>query len=136
MSQASQTDAQDDDGNNRFIDVNDLIDLKLRELTTTQLGIERLEEISDTCLPRTLPPPLYQSNPFARQTEPTEISEIQYQLGVKEVLATAQEIRDIEDEEADEQALSQAVEQLIETTRAGRRRTATSKAVENEEQAT
>jgi hypothetical protein len=81
-----------------------------------------------------LPPPLYQSNPFARQTEPTEISEIRYQLSVKEVLATAQEIQDIE-KGADEEALSQAIEQLIETTRAGRRRTATSKVVENEEQA-
>ena len=79
---------------------------------------------------------MYQSNPFARQTEPTEISEIQYQLSVKEVLATAQENRDIEEEEADEGALSQAIEQLIETTRAGRRHTATSKVVENEEQAT
>jgi hypothetical protein len=136
MAQASQTAVADDnDGNNEFVDIDDLIDPELRQLTTTQLEIERLEEASDTYLPGTLPPRLYQSNPFAQQTEPTELGEIQYQLTVQEVPATAQEIRAMEDVEADEAALCQAIEALIQTTRGGRKHTATTKMISNEEQA-
>jgi hypothetical protein len=136
IAQASQTAvAEDNNGNNRFVDIDDLIDSELGQLTTTQLGIERLEDASDTYLPGTLPPRLYQSNPFAQQTEPTEMGEIQYQLTAQEVPATAQEIQAIEEEEADEEALSQAVETLIQATRSGRKRTATTKVISNEEQA-
>jgi hypothetical protein len=78
MTQASQTAvAEDNNGNNGFVDTDDLIDPELRQLTTTQLGIERLEDASDTYPPGTLPPRLYQSNPFPQQTEPTEMGEIQ-----------------------------------------------------------
>ena len=43
--------------------------------------------------------------------------------------ATEKEIQDMEEDEADEIALSQAVETMLATTRAGRKRKATSKAV-------
>jgi hypothetical protein len=59
MAQASQTAIAEDNNNiNRFVDIDDLIDLELRQLTTTQLGIERLEDASNTYLPSTLPPRL------------------------------------------------------------------------------
>jgi hypothetical protein len=94
-----------------------------------------LEDASDTYLPGTLPPRLYQSNPFAQQTEPTEMGEIQYQLAAQEMLATAQEIQAMEEEEANEEALSQAIETLIQATRSRRKRTAMTKVISNEEQA-
>jgi ribosomal protein L13 len=51
------------------------------------------------------------------------------------VTATEKEIQDMEEDEADEIALSQAVETMLATTRAGRKRKATSKVVENAKQA-
>ena len=65
IAQASQTAVVEDNSNNGFVDINDLIDLELRQLTTTQLGIERLEDAFDTYLLSTLPLWLYQSNLFA-----------------------------------------------------------------------
>jgi hypothetical protein len=56
-------------------------------------------------------------------------------MTAKEVPATAKEIQDIEDEAADEIALSQAIETMVATSRTGRKRTATAKMVDNEEQA-
>ena len=56
---------EDNNGNNGFVDIDDLIDLELRQLTSTQLGIEILEDAFDTYLPGTLSPQLYQSNLFA-----------------------------------------------------------------------
>jgi len=58
-----------------------------------------------------------------------------YKLTARETPATTQEVQDIEDEEAEDIALSQAVETLQATTRAGRKVTATSKVAENAEQA-
>jgi hypothetical protein len=49
--------------------------------------------------------------------------------------ATAEEIRQMEDDEADEEAPSQAIEAFVAPTRAARKRTATSKVVANVKQA-
>jgi hypothetical protein len=105
-------------------------------LSSTQLGLQRLKGKSDSYQPGTLPPRLYQSNPFAQQTKPTETGEILYELTAQEVPATAKEIQDVQDVEADEETLSQAVETLMATTartRAGRKRKASSKATNNTE---
>jgi hypothetical protein len=40
-----------------------------RQLSTTKLGLQRLSKTTDIYLPGTLPPRLYQTNPFARQTD-------------------------------------------------------------------
>ena len=58
-----------------------------------------------------------------------------YELTVDTAPATTQEIQQIEDDEADEEALSQAIETALATTRAERKRTATSKVVDNAVQA-
>jgi hypothetical protein len=128
MAQENQDD-DNDDSNSEFIDIDDLIDPRLK-LSTTQLGLQRLG-VSDSYQPGTLPPRLYQSNPFLQQIEPTETGEIQYELSAREVPATAQEMQQIEEDEADEEALSQAIETVLATTRAGRKRTATPKAADN-----
>jgi hypothetical protein len=56
-------------------------------------------------------------------------------MTAKEVPATEKEIQDIEGDKADEIALSQAIETMLATTRAGRKHKATSKVVENAKQA-
>jgi hypothetical protein len=91
--------------------------------------------MSDSYQPGTLPPRLYQSNPFVQQTEPTETGEIQYELSAKEVLATVQEMQQIEEDEADKKALSLAIETVLATTRAARKHIATPKVVDNAAQA-
>jgi hypothetical protein len=50
-------DSDDDNDNNdsEYIDINDLINPQLK-LSTTQLGLQRLEEAPDTYQPSTLPP--------------------------------------------------------------------------------
>jgi hypothetical protein len=53
-----------------------------------------------------------------QQTEPTETGEIQYELSAKEVPATAQAMEQIDEDEADEEVLSQAIETVLATTRA------------------
>ena len=54
-----------------------------------------------------------------------------HKLASNEMPATTEEMRQIENEEADEEALSQAIETV---TRAGRARKATQKAIESAEQ--
>jgi hypothetical protein len=49
--------------------------------------------------------------------------------------ATVEEMKQMEDEEADEEALSQAIEAFVAPTRTGRKRTATLKVVDNAKQA-
>jgi hypothetical protein len=51
------------------------------------------------------------------------------------MLATTEEMRQMEDDEADEEALSRAVEAFVAPTRARRKRIATTKVVDNVEQA-
>ena len=97
--------------------------------------MRRLEETPDTYQPRTLPPRLYQTNPFAWQQSDDEIGGDAHELAADAMPATAEEIRQMEDDEADEEALSQAIEAFVAPTRAVRKRTATSKVVANVEQA-
>jgi hypothetical protein len=52
-----------------------------------------------------------------------------YELAVYDMLATAEEIRQTEDDEVDKEALSQALETMVATIRARRKHTATSKVV-------
>jgi hypothetical protein len=47
------------DSNSEYIDIGDLIDPQLKALSTTQLGLQRLEEAPNTYQSRTLPPRLY-----------------------------------------------------------------------------
>ena len=116
MEQAQAREAEDqDEVDDKFVDIDELIDPRLK-LTSTQLGLQRLKGKSDSYRPSTLPPRLYQSNPFAQQTKPTETGEILYELTAQEVPATAKEIQDMQDAEADEETLSQAVETLMATT--------------------
>jgi uncharacterized protein YkwD len=134
-SQAVNEDNNDDNDDDEFLDIDasddeEFTDPKPKALSTTQLGLRRLNGLSDAYLPGTLPPRLYQTNPFARQTDADEIP---YELSAKEIPATAQEIQALAEEEEDEEALSQAVETMLETTRAGRKRKATSKVKANAE---
>jgi hypothetical protein len=69
------------------------------------------------------------------RTESTETSEIQYELPAKEILATAQEMQQIEEDEADKETLSQAIGIVLATTRGGRKRIVTVKVVGNAAQA-
>jgi hypothetical protein len=124
-------DSNDDDG---FLNIDagddkEFADPNPKTLSTTQLGLRRLNGLSNTYFPGTLPPRLYQTNSFAQQTDANEIP---YELSAKEMPATAQEIQALAEEE-DEEALSQAVETILETTKSGRKRKATSKAKANAE---
>jgi hypothetical protein len=131
MAQADQSmDQNENEDDDEYIDID-----TIAQPSTTQLGLQRLEKVPDAYQPGTLPPRLFMSNPFAQQTEPTESGDVSYQMTAKEVPATAKEIQDMEDEAVDEIALSQAIETMVATSRTGRKRTATAKMVDNEEQA-
>jgi hypothetical protein len=58
-----------------------------------------------------------------------------YELAADTMPATAQGIQQMDDDDADEEALSQAIETVLATTRAGWKRTATLKVVDNAVQA-
>jgi hypothetical protein len=135
MLQGSRDNDDGSDSDSEYINIDDLIDPQLRALSTTQLGLQRLEEAPDTYQPGTLPPRLYQTNPFARQQNDEEIGGDVYKLAADAMPATVEEMKQIEDDEADEEALSQAIEAFVAPTRAGRKRTATLKVVDNVEQA-
>ena len=49
----------DSDSNSEYIDIDGLIDPQLKALSTTQLGLQRLEEAPNAYQPRTLLPQLY-----------------------------------------------------------------------------
>jgi hypothetical protein len=57
-----------------------------------------------------------------------------HKLAARDMPATAEEMMQMNNEEEDE-AFSQAIDTVLATTRAGRKRTATSKVVDNVEQA-
>jgi hypothetical protein len=68
LAQASQAVDTDENENNNnddeFVDIDtldldELVDPKLRALSTTQIGMRRLESSHDTYQPGTLPPRLY-----------------------------------------------------------------------------
>jgi hypothetical protein len=127
-------DSEGDSDDNEYPDIDDLIDPRLK-LSTTQLGLQRLEEAPDTYQPRTLPPQLYQTNPFAMQRSDDEIGGDVHELAPDAMPATTEEMRQMKDDEADEEALSRAIEAFVAPTRAGRKRIATTKVVDNVEQA-
>jgi hypothetical protein len=138
MAQANIIDFETKDNSDKFIDIDNLdspdglINPELRAYIIIQLGMHRLEGAADTYLPRTLPPRLYQTNPFVQQMEPTETDKIQYQLSAAEVAPTAQEMEAMAEEEAEEEALSHAIETLLTMTlRAGRKRRPSSKSIDN-----
>jgi hypothetical protein len=110
-----------DNNDIEYLDIDDLIDSRLK-LSTTQLGLQRLEEASNTYQPGTLPPRLYQTNPFAMQRSDDEIGGDVHELAPDAMPATAEEMRQMEDDEADEEALSRAIEAFMAPTRAGRKR--------------
>jgi hypothetical protein len=89
-----------------------------------------MEEATDTYCPGTLPPRLFQSNPFARQQNDDETSTIAHELTAREVPATEKEIQALAEEEEENIALSQAIDTML-TTRAGRKRKTTPKVVQN-----
>ena len=90
ISSTTNNDDNDDEASDEqeeFIDIgtldfNTLIDPQLKKLSTvpslstTQLGLQRMEGTTDTYCPRSLLPRLYQSNPFARQQNDEETSTI------------------------------------------------------------
>jgi hypothetical protein len=118
------------------LDLDELVDPKPRALSTTQIGMWRLESSYDTYQPSTLLPPLYQMNPFSRQQNDEDLGGDAHELTAQDMLVTTKKIQDMDEEEADEIALLQAVETMLATTRAGRKRKATMKVVENDAQAT
>jgi hypothetical protein len=97
-------------------------------LLTTQLGLRRLNGVFDTYLLSTLLPRLYQTNSFARQRDTRKTGEIECELTTADTPAAAQEIQALREEVYDEKALSQAVKTILVTTRAARKRKATSMA--------
>lgn len=72
-----------------------------------QLGMQRVEGALDTHLPRTLPPCLYQTNPFARQQDDEKLF-TNDELTAKELPATAKEMEDMAEEDDDDIAMSQS----------------------------
>ena len=108
-----------------------VIDPQLRLMT--QLGIERIERSKDTYCPGTLPPQLYQATPFSKGDENSEIGVVIHQLTSTEVALTTDELQAMADEEAEDQALSQAIDTFIATTRAGRTARASEKVLQNRE---
>ena len=58
-----------------------------------------------------------------------------HELAPNAMPATTEEMRQMEDDEANKEALSQATEAFVAPTRAGRKRIATTKVVDNVEQA-
>jgi predicted transcriptional regulator len=129
---------QEDQEDGRFIGIEDVIDPRLQtglSQSTTQIGLLRIENSSDTYCPGTLPPRLYQANPFSRSLEEEEAGPIVHELASREVAPTAVEIQAIADEEEQEQALSQAINGYIATTRAGRIVKASEKVMLNRKEA-
>lgn len=126
----NKQDNSEDEGG-EFIDI---IDPQLRDLTTTQMGLLRIEESSDTYYPGTLVPRLYQTNPFSRGLDDEQTGMIIHELTAQEVVPTVEEIQAIANEEEDEQALSQAIDSFVATTRAGRTAKASGKVVLNRKQ--
>jgi hypothetical protein len=125
---------EEQDDSNEFIDIDAfddeaLIDPQLR--STTQLGISRIEESSNTYCPSTLPPRLHQTNPFSQGIDDEEART--HELTPYEVAPTAEELQAAIDEEDDDQALSEAMETFLRTTRTGRTIKASLKVVENHE---
>ena len=132
-----EQDEQDDQDDNGFIDIEAfdeaLIDPQLR--STTQIGIARIKDSSDTYCPGTLLPRLHQTNPFSRGLEDQEIGTITHELTSREVAPTTEELQAMADEEDDDQALSQAINTFVETTRAGRNVKASTQVVQNRQYA-
>lgn len=93
-----------------------------------------MEGVVDTYQPGTLPPRLYQSiaNQFSRPQDNEDLGGNVHELVGHEVPATTEEMRQMEEEEAEGEAFSQAIENR---TRAGRARKPTQKALESLEQA-
>jgi hypothetical protein len=83
----------------------------------------------------TLPPRLYQANPFSRGQGESETGTVIHQLTSKEVAPTLDELQAIEEEEEDEQALTRAIDTFIATTRVGRVAKASNKVISNRQQA-
>jgi hypothetical protein len=88
-----------------------------------------LEGVVDTYQPGTLPPRLYQSiaNQFSKPQDDEDLGGNVHKLVGHEVPATTEEMRQMEEEEAEGEAFSQAIENR---TRAGRARKPTQKALE------
>ena len=78
---------------------------------------------------------MYQTHPFSRGQGDDETGEVIHQLAPIEVAPTAEELQAMADEEEDEQALSQAINTLIGTTRVGRNAKASEKVLLNRKQA-
>ena len=67
-------DDNDNDSNSDFININTLTKAEPRLLSTTRLGMRRLESALNTHQPGTLLPHLYQTYPFSRQHNNKDIS--------------------------------------------------------------
>jgi hypothetical protein len=93
------------------------------------IGLQRLDESTNSYLPSTLPPRLYQTNQFTNKCSEANIEQEAYGLTVATIPATAQEIQLIADEDKDELNITEAVESL--RTRSSRAVQYTSKAKEN-----
>jgi hypothetical protein len=132
-----QDQEEDQDGGDEHIDIdtfdNSVIDPELR--STTQIGIARIGQSSDTYLPGTLPLRLYQTNPFSMGKGDDETGATMHQLTTIDIAPTAEELQAIAEEEDDERALSQEIDTLITTTRVGRIAKASEKVISNRRQA-
>jgi hypothetical protein len=125
-------DANDEEESNEFVNIDNLIDPQLKIMSTTQLGLSRIEESSGTYYPSTLPPRLHQGNPFSRGLEDDEAGTIAHELTSTDVAPTAEEMEAMANEEEEERELSRAIETIRATTRAGRAVKATPKAIQHQ----
>jgi hypothetical protein len=83
-----------DPNDSEFINIdslyfNEVVDPKSGALSTTQLGLRRLNRAPNTYLLNTLSPRLYQTNPSARQTDARKTCEIECKLTIADTPATA-----------------------------------------------
>lgn len=85
--------------------------------------------------PGKLLPRLYQANPFSRGQGESETGTVMHQLTSKEVAPTPDELKAMEEEDDDEQALTQAIDTFIATTRVSGVAKASNKVISNRQQA-
>ena len=91
MAHEPQGDNDESDSDSDFIDIDTLLEPEA-QLSTTRLGIQRLEETLDTYQPGTLPQHLYQINLFSTQRNDEDLSGDVHELATDTMPATAQEI--------------------------------------------
>lgn len=103
-------------------------------MSTTQLGLQRIEELSDVYCLGTLPSQLNQTELFSRGVEDEETGTITHELSSTKVAVAIAEIQAMAEKDEEKQALSQAINVFVATTRTGRHVRGSKKVILNRQQ--